>query len=200
MQALSFFRRTVRVAASIATVFCLMAGAAAQSTASAQRADFSKLVNLSATRLEISRKVALTKWDTGHPVSDPPGDPREKAVIDSAAAEGVDRGLSSELVTAFFADHIEASKLIQIGLIANWRRTGQVPTEPRADLAAELRPALDRLRSLLLEELNATQTLRAQPGCKTQVAIAAAAHAKAHGLTPLFAVALDRGLARVCGD
>lgn len=194
------FRFAVRIAASITACLSLMAGAAAQSTASAQRADFSKLVELSATRLEISRKVALTKWDTGHPVSDPPGDPREKAVIESAAAEGVGRGVSRELATAFFADHIEASTLVQIGLMANWRRTGHVPTEPRADLRAELRPALDRLRSFLLDELNATRNLRALPGCKTQLAIEAGAYVKAHDLAPLFAVGLDRGLARVCGD
>jgi chorismate mutase len=194
------FRFFVRLAASTAACLSLMAGAVAQPTSSGQRADFSKLVELSATRLEISRKVALTKWDTGHPVSDPPGDPREKAVIESAAAEAVGRGVSRELATAFFADHIEASTLVQIGLIAGWRRTGHVPTEPRADLRAELRPALDRLRSIVLDELYATGNLRALPGCKTQLAIETGAYAKAHDMPPLFAVALDRGLARVCGD
>ena len=161
---------------------------------------FAKLVDFSATRLDISRKVALTKWDTNQPIADPPSDPREQQVIAGASEEAKSRGLPSELAAAFFADQIEASKLIQFALMANWRRAGQVPAEPRADLKTELRPALDKLRSQFIDELLATQRLRAAADCKTQIARAAAMHVESHRLMPLEAIALDRGLARVCGD
>lgn len=173
------------------------------SCASAQPAppsDFSRLVDLSASRLEISRQVALTKWDSGFPVSDPPGDPREQQVIATAAAEAAKRGVSPELASAFFADQIEASKLIQIALMTSWRRAGEAPKEPRADLSGQLRPALDRLRPMFIDELKATQRIREAPECKSRLANATADLARARQMAPLFVVALDRGLARVCGD
>lgn len=173
------------------------------SCASAQPApptDFSRLVDLSASRLEISRQVALTKWDSGFPVADPPGDPREQQVIAAAAAEAAKRGVSPELARAFFADQIEASKLIQIALMTGWRRAGEAPKEPRADLSGQLRPALDRLRPMFIDELKATQRLREAPECKSRLANAIGDLTRARQLAPLFVVALDRGLARVCGD
>lgn len=168
--------------------------------ANAEAKDFSKLVELSATRLEISRKVALTKWDTKMPIADPPNDPREKQVIDAASAEARSEGLSSDLASAFFADQIEASKLIQFVLMSDWTRSGKVPAEHRADLKTELRPALDRLRTQFIGELIATQKLREAPDCKVQLVKASAAYGKRQKLLPLYAIALDRGLSRVCGD
>ncbi|MDB5829624.1 MAG: putative chorismate mutase [Variovorax sp.] len=162
--------------------------------------DFSKLVELSATRLHISRRVALTKWDTHQPVADPPQDPRENQVIAAAAEEAARSGLPAGLASAFFADQIEASKLVQFELMAEWQRAARAPLEPRADLKTELRPALDALRSRFIGELIATQRLRSAPDCRRQVAHATRAHAEMHRLGPLYAIALDRGLARVCGE
>ncbi|MGJ7491429.1 chorismate mutase [Variovorax sp. ZT4R33] len=162
--------------------------------------DFARLVDLSAARLEISRQVALTKWDSGFPVADPPGDPREQQVIAAAAAEAANRGVSPELASAFFADQIEASKLVQIALMTRWRRAGEAPAEPRADLSGQLRPALDRLRPMFIDELKAAQRLREAPDCRTRLANATADLARARQMAPLFVTALDRGLARVCGD
>lgn len=168
--------------------------------AAAESKDFSKLIELSATRLEISRKVALTKWDTKMPIADPPNDPREKQVIDAASAEAKSSGLSSDLAPAFFADQIEASKLIQFVLMSEWTLSGKAPMEHRADLKTELRPALDRLRTQFIEELVATQKLREAPDCKVQLVNASAAYGRRQKLSPLYAIALARGLARVCGD
>jgi chorismate mutase len=162
--------------------------------------DFSTLVELSATRLHISRRVALTKWDTRQPVADPPQDPRENQVIAAAAEEAARSGLPSRLASAFFADQIEASKLVQFELMAEWQRAASAPVEPRADLKAELRPARDALRSQFIGELIATQSLRGAPDCRRQVAQATRAHAEMHRLGPLYAIALDRGLARVCSE
>ncbi len=191
------FSDLARRAGMTAACMFLASCAAAQP---APPSDFSRIVDLSAARLEISRQVALTKWDSGFPVADPPGDPREQQVIAAAAAEAAKRGVSPELASAFFADQIEASKLIQIALMTSWRRAGEAPTEPRADLSGQLRPALDRLRPMFIEELKTTQRLRESPECKSRLANATADLARARHMTPLFVVALDRGLARVCGD
>ncbi|MDM0032869.1 chorismate mutase [Variovorax sp. J22P271] len=177
-----------------------LASVGAVCAATVQAQDFSRLVELSAKRLDISRQVALTKWDSKLSVADPPNDPREKQVIDAATSEARDKGLPGELASAFFADQIEASKLVQFVLMADWRRSGSVPADRRADLKTELRPALDRLRTQFIEELVATQTLRADPACKLQLARAAGEHGERHRLAPLYRIGLDRGLARVCGD
>jgi len=84
--------------------------------------------------------------------------------------------------------------------LANWRRTGQAPTDPRADLKTELRPALDKLRTQFIDELIATQRLREASDCKTRMAKATTSYAESRRLMPLQSIALDRGLARVCGD
>ncbi len=162
--------------------------------------DVSRLVEVSSARLDISRQVALAKWDSGHPVADPPGDPREAQVIAAATQEATERGVASEQASAFFADQIEASKLIQIGLIAQWRRSGAAPMEPRADLRTQLRPALDALRPALIDALKAAEKYRGRLDCKRCVADAAAAHVDAHRMSALFALGLDRGMARVCGN
>jgi chorismate mutase len=177
-----------------------LAPMAAACAAAVQAQDFSRLVELSAKRLEISRQVALTKWDSKLSVADPPNDPREKQVIDAATSEARRMGIPDELASAFFADQIEASKLVQFVLMAGWRRSGSVPADRRADLKTELRPALDRLRTQFIEELVATQTLRADPDCKLHLARAAGEHGERLRLEPLYRIGLDRGLARVCGD
>lgn len=164
----------------------------------APASDFARLVALSAARLELSRQVALTKWGTGAPVADPPGDPREQEVVAAASREANGRGLPGDVAAAFFSDQIEASKLVQFALMAGWRRAGRAPADRPADLRSELRPALDRLRPLFIEELMATRRLREAGDCSEQLARATTVHVEAHRLPPLFAVALDRGLARVC--
>lgn len=187
-----------------ARVACLMATGLVTLTSCALAGQappngFARLIDLSTVRLQISRQVALTKWDSGFPVADPPGDPREQQVVSAAAAEAARRGVSSELASAFVADQIEASKLVQTALIANWRRAGRAPEEPRADLGTQLRPALDRLLPRFIDELEATRPRREAPDCRDQLAHAIAHYADAHGLGTLWVVALDRALARVCG-
>ncbi|MBS0339306.1 MAG: chorismate mutase [Proteobacteria bacterium] len=193
------FKWSPRVLSRAAVALLAVASAASQAQP-ARASDFSRLVELSATRLDISRKVALTKWDSGAPIADPPSDPREKQVIDAAAEEARQRGLSTDLASAFFADQIEASKLIQFVSMATWRRSGKVPSDPRADLKSELRPALDKLKSQFIDALIATQALRESADCKSQLARSSASYVEGHRLAPLQAIALDRGLARVCGD
>ncbi|AGU53846.1 hypothetical protein VAPA_2c12930 [Variovorax paradoxus B4] len=85
-------------------------------------------------------------------------------------------------------------------LVVRGRREGRGPAGPRADLRNELRPALDRLRPRSIDELVATRSLRERPGCRERLTHATARHVDSHGLSPLFAIGLDRGLARVCTE
>jgi chorismate mutase len=83
-------------------------------------------------------------------------------------------------------------------LIAQWRRSGAAPDEPRPDLKRDVRPELDRLQEELVRELAATRALREDPEGATMLATAVAAYAKERGLDTLSVIALDRALARVC--
>lgn len=196
------FRRSMHLGCrlGVAGLAAGLVACAAQVRAQDPEHGFATLVALSAARLELSRQVALAKWDTRQPVADPPGDPRELQVIEAAVHEAGTRGLPAALAGAFFADQIEASKLVQFTLIARWRREGGPPRGARADLRRELRPALDRLRPRLIAALVATTGLRSQSDCAVRLAQASASHAARHRLPLLYAIALDRGLARACGS
>ncbi|GAB2909201.1 chorismate mutase [Paraburkholderia jirisanensis] len=156
---------------------------------------FLPLLDLTVARLHIARQVALSKWDSRKPVEDLP---REAQVIKAAADDARALGVPPQLATHFFADQIEANKLVQYGLLAQWHRDGRAPDEKRVDLAKDIRPELDRLQKGFIKTLADTQTLRAQTDCSVQLARTTQAYAASHALDPLYALAMDRALARVC--
>jgi chorismate mutase len=156
---------------------------------------FLPLLDLTVARLHIARQVALSKWDSRKPVEDLP---REAQVIKAAADDARALGVPPQLATHFFADQIEANKLVQYGLLAQWHRAGRAPDEQRVDLAKDIRPELDRLQKGFIKTLADTQTLRAQADCSVQLARTTQAYVTSHALDPLYALAMDRALARVC--
>jgi chorismate mutase len=158
-------------------------------------AQWTPLIDAVSGRLTIADQVALIKWDTGKPIEDLP---REQAVIAAAVQNAAAYRLSGTYAAAFFADQIEANKLIQYGLLANWHRSGSAPQVPRADLQRTIRPQLDALEARLLQALSAAAQLRSAPGCANALARCIRSYAAEHHYDPLHAVALDRALARVC--
>ena len=52
---------------------------------------------------------------------------REAKVISDAVEAGESRGLKSDELSHFFRAHIEANKLVQYSLLADWRRIGEAP-------------------------------------------------------------------------
>jgi chorismate mutase len=82
------------------------------------------LVETSARRLDIARQVALAKWDDGAAVEDAP---REAKVIANAVKDGSAVGLEPASVERFFRAQIEANKIVQYSLLADWRRSGRAP-------------------------------------------------------------------------
>jgi len=155
------------------------------------------LVDISAQRLEIAEKVALAKWDSGAAVEDAP---REAQVIQIAVKDGNALGLDSAQVEAFFRAQIEANKLVQYSLLADWQRQGTAPAHAPVDLVKEVRPQLDEIEKRLIAGLSGTVAARSAKTCHLDVARAVGDYLNAHNLKAdsLDAVALDRSMAATC--
>jgi len=108
-----------------------------------------RLVNTLNERLNIGDLVALTKWDSGKPIQD---SPREAQVIDNARKLAAERKLDPEDVAQLIAAQMEANKLVQYGLLAQWQAAGAAPDTPRPDLGKQIRPRLDELQTRLLQQ------------------------------------------------
>jgi chorismate mutase len=155
------------------------------------------LVETSARRLLIAKEVALAKWDQGAPVEDAP---REEKVIASAVKGGAAVGLKPASVESFFRAQIEANKVVQYALLADWHRSGTAPAHAPINLVVTIRPQLDQLQTALIADLKDTAAVRASATCPIEVAKAVGKYAMAHkhDLGPLEEIALDRALAAAC--
>jgi chorismate mutase len=154
------------------------------------------LIQLSAERLAIADQVALSKMDSGAAVEDAA---RENVVITNAAKAGATLGQQPDAVSAFFRSQIEANKIVQYSLLANWRRTGTVPAHAPVDLAKTIRPELDQLQTKLLAAFADTASIRSSATCRVDVAKATGKYLEAHPHTDaLHSIALNRSLATAC--
>ena len=155
------------------------------------------LVETTAERLVIAEQVALAKWDNGTAVEDAP---REAEVMTRAISAGESSGLDQALVSNFFRAQIEANKLVQYALLAEWRRLGKAPDHAPVDLAKTIRPKLDEVQTALIVELAETAGIRARASCRTDIANAVGQYVTAHrnDFNPLRAIAMDRAMAAAC--
>jgi chorismate mutase len=153
------------------------------------------LVETSAHRLAIAEQVALAKWDSGAAVEDVP---REAQVITGAVKMGESKGLDEASVSSFFGAQIEANKLVQYSLLADWRRAGKSPAHEPINLINTIRPELDQVQTALITELADTTAIRASKTCRAEVAEAVGKYVSAHHSGTLQAIALDRAVAAAC--
>jgi chorismate mutase len=155
------------------------------------------LVQSSAERLQLARKVAVEKWYSGAPVEDPS---REAEVLQKAVKDGNSVGLESTQVEEFFKAQIEANKLIQYSLLADWRRDGRAPAHDAADLVKEIRPQLDEIEKQLILDLKQSVVARSATTCPVDVAKAVGEYLDSRNLKvdSLEGVALDRAMATAC--
>jgi chorismate mutase len=153
------------------------------------------LVKTSARRLAIAEQVALAKWDSGTAVEDVP---REAQVITGAVKVGESKGLDEASVSSFFRAQIEANKLVQYSLLADWRRAGKSPTHEPINLLNTIRPELDQVQTDLITELADTTAMRASKTCRAEIAEAVGKYVSAHHSGTLQAIALDRSMAAAC--
>ena len=155
------------------------------------------LVETSAQRLQIAEKVALSKWHSGAPVEDAT---RESEVIQKAVEDGTNVGLTPAEVVELFKAQIEANKLIQYSLLANWYRDGRAPENAPIDLTKEIRPKLDEIENRLIQELKQSAAARSATSCPVDVAKAVGEYLHSHNsdADSRDGVALDRAMASVC--
>ncbi|MFI7414742.1 chorismate mutase [Streptomyces sp. NPDC049627] len=191
----------VAACAAAAVSFAGTAPAAAHTAAPVRAASvahgLTSLTDLFTERLLLADKVAAAKYDTDKPIDDPV---REQQILDDVAARAAGLGLDPDATKAVFRDQIEANKLVQRGLYARWdAHPEERPTE-RPDLVKEVRPALDRITTRLLDTLKDTQRLRTSPSCEPRLGVAALRSAYGHELDALHGEGLVRALPSVCAD
>jgi chorismate mutase len=185
----------IKIKAAGLIAFTIIGTSAARGQTAIDR--LQSLVETSARRLLIAQQVALAKWDSGATVEDLP---REAQVITGAVRDGVSRGLDPTSVSNFFKAQIEANKVIQYSLLADWRRAGGAPAHAPIDLVATIRPELDHVQAALIAELADTVAIRASTTCRADVAKAIGKYVLVHKhkVGSLQLIALDRALAASC--
>ncbi|WP_367573479.1 chorismate mutase [Streptomyces griseoaurantiacus] len=153
------------------------------------------LTGLVIERLRVGDDVAASKFGTDSPIEDPV---REQQVLEQVRTKAAALGLDPEDAAAFFQDQITAGKTAQKGLFARWTAHPEEAPTTRPDLA-EIRERLDRLTTDLLDELKATEALRAKPvACTVQLALAGGSATVRERLDTLHRQALGTATHHVC--
>ena len=129
----------------------------------ADTAKVDRLLGLVKERLDVAPEVARTKWNTKAPIEDLP---REKQIIDGVAKRAPEYGLDGAVAGPFFTAQIEASKIVQNALHAEWKARAQPPFAKVADLGKDIRPVLDRLTPALMGALAEALPVLRQPGAR----------------------------------
>jgi chorismate mutase len=135
--------------------------ATAATFSAADTATVDRLLGVVKERLDVAPEVARTKWNTKAPIEDLP---REKQIIDGVAKGAGQYGLDPQVAGAFFQGQIEASKVVQNALHAEWTARKQPPFEKVADLGKDIRPVLDRLTPAMMRALAEALPVLQQPG------------------------------------
>jgi chorismate mutase-like protein len=130
-------------------LFWVLITAFPASVTAAVDAPLNPLVTLMIQRLQLSREVAWNKCRAGIPVADPA---REARMLTDLRSAGVQEGLSAAEVTRLFLPQIAASRRYQEELIAGWRSGIDIPRIEPLDLAAEIRPRLDKVNREMLRQ------------------------------------------------
>ena len=141
----------------------------AQARAAAGEGDpLAVLVKLMRARLDLIVEVAKSKWNSGTSVEDLR---REKDLLDAVVAAAPSHGLDPVFATTFFRAQIEAAKLVESALIAEWALAHAPAFANVPDQKTFIRPEIDRLTGQLLEALGAVRA-GLKPGDAGRVAAA----------------------------
>jgi chorismate mutase len=116
---------------------------------SMESAQLDALVDLVVERLSLAWEVAAAKYGSGGPIDDPI---REQQVLRSVGCALNVSALSHRMGMQFFRDQIEASKVVQRGLHHRWHRHPEEIPVANPDLAAEVRPKLDRITAQIIQQ------------------------------------------------
>lgn len=149
------------------SLLVLLAASAQAGATTAAPASMKQLLATLNERLNIGDAVALTKWDSGKPIQD---SPREAQVIANARTLAAENKLDPDDVEQLIAAQMEANKLVQYGLLAQWQAAGAAPETPRPDLGRQIRPRLDELQKHLLQQYAEFAPYRRDPNCPSWLA------------------------------
>jgi chorismate mutase len=123
----------------------------AASNAAAGSGALSDLGKLIDARLAVMQDVARYKWNSHAQIEDPV---REQKLLDSVKSQSETMGLPSAWTLHFFREQMEAAKLVQYQLFAQWRKEHQGTFANTVDLGATIRPQLDALTPRLLQAIS----------------------------------------------
>lgn len=115
-----------------------------------ETASVDRLLGLMKERLDTAPEVARSKWNSRAPIEDLP---REQQIVDEVSRQAADYGLDPQVARSFVVGQIEASKVVQKALHAEWTARGQPPFAMVADLGRDIRPVLDRLTPMMMQAL-----------------------------------------------
>lgn len=107
------------------------------------------LFDLIGYRLDLMKDVAATKWQNKTAIEDLD---RESVVIEKAAADALNFGLTPASSRFFFAMQIEAAKEIQRYWFDEWA-SGRDFVPPNSDLDTEIRPRLLKMGTSIVEAI-----------------------------------------------
>lgn len=184
----------MRTAVTLAAAVAALLLASPTAAASAPPNGLEAVVLLSADRLDTAPLVAAAKWHTGDPVEAPE---REARVLAAAERRASELGADPASAVAVTRDQMEANKVVQRGLHAQWYAQADRRPEHAPDLAG-VRAELDRITPALVEALAAAEEERTAPGCAARLARNTDEAAAARGLDRLASAALAGSLESVC--
>lgn len=186
----SSFRTAIASASLAALLACLPLSAAADG----DDTPLTNLVALASQRIALAEPVAQWKWANHKPTEDKP---REAQLLADVERRAVGAGIDRDYAHAFFADQIEASKIMQNALFASWRAS-QAPAGTPPDLATTTRPQFDKLTQSMIAALARVAPLREAPDCQARVARSIANWKTLTRYDSRQSPALDTALSHVC--
>jgi len=165
-------------------------------TAAPQTSPLNPVASLAADRLATADLVAAAKWGTDSPIDDPA---REQQVLDTVAAQAQRIGADPDEIRRVFRDQIEANKLVQRALFAEWTAHPEQAPTTKPDLSV-VRQTINRINTDLVQSLADTTPERSARTCGPELAVAVIEvhHEKHPDL--LHTAALTRSLVSVCRD
>lgn len=138
--------------------------AARSSGAATPNSPIERLLTLVIERLAVAPDVARTKWNTKAPIEDLT---RENQIVTSVGENAMSAGVPRTVAEQFFRAQIEASKVVQRELFAQYEAEHQPPFASVADLNATVRPILDRLTPEMLTALGSALPALQERGGRT---------------------------------
>jgi chorismate mutase len=188
---------TVTGAVFLLTATACGLGLGADTAAAAPRTTpMETIAQLSAQRVGVADQVAAAKYGTTSPIDDPA---REAIVIADAEQQATALGIDPAPVAKIFRDQIEASKIVQRALFAEWDADPSLVPPTRPSLAT-IRVELNTIDAELVQAIATADSALQAPSCGGHLS-AATVHARhEQHLDALHFAALLRALPSVCTD